>query len=390
MVERVVVAADKFKGSLSAEDVAARVAAGLARAGFGGEVVPVPVADGGDGTVAAALAAGYRRVDLQVPGPVGTAVTASFALLDGTAVIEAAQACGLTLMPPGEFAPLTATSRGVGELILAAARMGAKRIVLGVGGVATTDGGAGLAQALGAELADESGRPLPPGGAALSRLASIELSGLADLAGVEFWLASDVDNPLLGAVGAASVYGPQKGASADDVRVLEAGLARWAELAEASVASSRAAVGARVADAPGAGAAGGLGFAALLLLGARMRPGIELLLELAAFGQRLDGARLVITGEGSLDAQTLHGKAPVGVARAAAAHTPPVPVVAVAGRCALSPDQLRAAGISAAYAVTDLESDPGRCMTNAGPLVERLAERIAADWLGSPMSTQSN
>ena len=390
MVERVVVAADKFKGSLSAEDVAARVAAGLARAGFGGEVVPVPVADGGDGTVAAALAAGYRRVDLQVPGPVGTAVTASFALLDGTAVIEAAQACGLTLLPPGEFAPLTATSRGVGELILAAARMGAKRIVLGVGGVATTDGGAGLAQALGAELADESGRPLPPGGAALSRLASIELSGLADLAGVEFWLASDVDNPLLGAVGAASVYGPQKGASADDVRVLEAGLARWAELAEASVASSRAAVGARVADAPGAGAAGGLGFAALLLLGARMRPGIELLLELAAFGQRLDGARLVITGEGSLDAQTLHGKAPVGVARAAAAHTPPVPVVAVAGRCALSPDQLRAAGISAAYAVTDLESDPGRCMTNAGPLVERLAERIAADWLGTPMSTQSN
>ena len=381
MVERVVVAADKFKGSLSAEDVAARVAAGLARAGFGGEVVPVPVADGGDGTVAAALAAGYRRVDLQVPGPVGTAVTASFALLDGTAVIEAAQACGLTLMPPGEFAPLTATSRGVGELILAAARMGAKRIVLGVGGVATTDGGAGLAQALGAELADESGRPLPPGGAALSRLASIELSGLADLAGVEFWLASDVDNPLLGAVGAASVYGPQKGASADDVRVLEAGLARWAELAEASVASSRAAVGARVADAPGAGAAGGLGFAALLLLGARMRPGIELLLELAAFGQRLDGARLVITGEGSLDAQTLHGKAPVGVARAAAAHRPPVPVVAVAGRCTLSPDELRAAGISAAYAITDIESDVARCMANAGPLVQRLAERIAAEWL---------
>jgi glycerate kinase len=196
-----------------------------------------------------------------------------------------------------------------------------------------------------------------------------------------------VDNPLLGGSGAAAVYGPQKGASDDDVRVLEAGLARWADLAEAAVDARLAGAGAgrrsrhRVADEPGAGAAGGLGFAALLFLGARMRPGIELLLELAAFGERLDGARLVITGEGSLDAQTLHGKAPVGVARAAAGHTPPVPVVAVAGRCTLSSDELRAAGISAAYAATDLETDLERCMANAGPLVERLAERIAADWL---------
>ena len=207
---------------------------------------------------------------------------------------------------------------------------------------------------------------------------------------MEFWLASDVDNPLLGGSGAAAVYGPQKGASDDDVRVLEAGLARWADLAEAAVDARPGGVGVarrrarsrhRAADEPGAGAAGGLGFAALLFLGARMRPGIELLLELAAFGERLDGARLVITGEGSLDAQTLHGKAPVGVARAAAGHTPPVPVVAVAGRCTLSSDELRAAGISAAYAATDLETDLGRCMANAGPLVERLAERIAADWL---------
>jgi glycerate 2-kinase len=387
MVERVVVASDKFKGSLPASDVTAWVASGLALAGFGGEVVAAPVADGGDGTVDAAVSAGYDRVDIEVGGPVGAAVTASFALLDGTAVIEAAQACGLTLLPPGELAPLTATSRGVGELILAAERMGAKRIVLGVGGVATTDGGAGLVQALGARLADAAGRELPPGGAALGRLASLDLSALRDLPGVEFWLASDVDNPLLGESGAAAVYGPQKGASDDDVRVLEAGLARWADLAEAAVAIGPAGVGAgplpgRVAEQPGAGAAGGLGFAALLFLGARMRPGIELLLELASFGEWLDGARLVITGEGSLDAQTLRGKAPVGVARAAAAHTPPVPVVAVAGRCTLSPDELRAAGISAAYAVSDIEPDPVLRMANAGPLVERLAERIAADWLG--------
>jgi glycerate kinase len=376
MIERVVVAPDKFKGSLAASEVAARVAAGLVRGGFAGEVEPLPVADGGDGTVAAAVSAGFRRVEIGVRGPVGRNVTASYALRDDTAVIEAAQACGLTLLPPGSLAPLTATSRGVGELIVTARRMGAKRIVLGVGGVATTDGGAGLLQALGARLTDDNARELGPGGAALARLAALDLSRLRDLSGVEFLLASDVDNPLLGPSGAAAVYGPQKGASPSDVELLEAGLRRWADVAEATV---RAFPSAR--DAPGAGAAGGIGFAALLFLGARMRPGIELLLELASFGSRLDGARLVITGEGSLDRQTLHGKAPAGVARAAAAHDPAVPVVAVAGRCTLTPDELRRAGIDRAYALTDIEPDVGRCMAEAGPLVERLAEQIAADWL---------
>jgi glycerate kinase len=377
MGERVVVAPDKFKGSLTAAAVAARVAAGLARAGFAGEIEALPVADGGDGTVAAAVSAGFRRVELGVRGPVGKNVTASYALLGDTAVIEAAQACGLTLLAPDSLAPLTATSRGVGELILTASRMGAKRIVLGVGGVATTDGGAGLLQALGARLTDDKGRELPPGGAALARLAALDLSRLRDLGGAEILLASDVDNPLLGPAGAATVYGPQKGASAAEVRLLEAGLRRWADVTEAAAGRPAA-----FRDAPGAGAAGGIGFAALLFLGARMRPGIELLLELASFGARLDRARLVITGEGSLDRQTLHGKAPVGVARAAAAHRPAVPVVAVAGRCTLTPDELRAVGIARAYALSDLEPDVGRSIANAGPLVERLAERIAADWLG--------
>jgi glycerate kinase len=376
MRERVVVAPDKFKGSLTAAEVAAGVAAGLARGGFAGEIEVLPVADGGDGTVAAAVSAGFRRVELGVRGPVGKNVTASYALLDDTAVIEAAQACGLALMPPGCLAPLTATSRGVGELILTASRMGAKRIVLGVGGVATTDGGAGLLQALGARLEDDKGRELPGGGAALARLATLDLSRLRGLSGVEFLLASDVDNPLLGPAGAAAVYAPQKGATSDEVRLLEAGLRRWADITEAAVGGPLP-----VRDAPGAGAAGGIGFAALLFLGARMQPGIELLLELAGFGSRLDRARLVITGEGSLDAQTLHGKAPVGVARAAAAHNPAVPVVAVAGRCTLTPDELRAAGIARAYVLSDIEPDIERCMAEAGPLVERLAERIAADWL---------
>jgi glycerate 2-kinase len=375
MGERVVVAPDKFKGSLAAAEVAARVAAGLADGGFAGDVEILPVADGGDGTVTAAVSAGFRRVELGVRGPVGKSVTASYALRDDTAVIEAAQACGLTLLPPGSLAPLTATSRGVGELILTARRMGAKRIVLGVGGVATTDGGAGLLQALGARLTDVKGRELPPGGAALARLDTLDLASLRDLSGVEFLLASDVDNPLLGPSGAAAVYAPQKGASPSEVELLEAGLRQWADIAEAAVGA------APVRDAAGAGAAGGLGFAALLFLGARMRPGIELLLELASFGSRLDGARLVITGEGSLDAQTLHGKAPVGVARAAAAHDPAVPVVAVAGRCTLTADELRKAGIDRAYALTDIEPDINRCIAEAGPLVERLAEQIAADWL---------
>jgi len=393
---RVVVAPDKFKGSLTAAEVAARVAAGLARGGFAGEIVSQPVADGGDGTVAAAVSAGFRPVELPVHGPTGTQVTAAYALRGDVAVIEAAQACGLTLLPRDSLAPLTATSRGVGELVLAACRAGARRIVLGLGGVATTDGGAGLVQALGARLADESGRELPPGGAALARLDSLDLTGLPDRSGVEFLLASDVDNPLLGPYGAAAVYGPQKGASPSDVALLEAGLRRWADVAEAvaggpagraSPADAPGLAGLAVPargparDVPGAGAAGGLGFAALLFLSARMRPGIELLLELASFGSLLDGARLVITGEGSLDEQTLHGKAPVGVARAAAAHSPGAPVVAVAGRCTLTAEQLRAAGIAACYALADLESDLSRSIAQAGPLVEQLAERIAADWL---------
>jgi glycerate 2-kinase len=374
MTDHVLVAPDKFKGSLSAEQVAARVASGLARGGFAGEAVLMPVADGGDGTVDAAVASGYRRIDVTVRGPVGDPVTASLAMLDGTAVIEAAQACGLTLLPAGSLAPLTATSYGVGELILAAAELGASRVVLGLGGVATTDGGAGLIQALGARLTDDSGRELAAGGGALAGLGKLDLSRLRDLSDIEFLVASDVDNPLLGPQGAAAVYAPQKGASASDVRLLETGLARWADVAEE-------AYGRAARENAGAGAAGGLGFGALLVLGARIQPGISLLLEMLSIAERLDGARLVITGEGALDTQTLRGKAPLGVARAAAAHSPAVPVVAVTGVCTLSPAQLNAAGIAAAYALTDIEPDRARSMAEAGPLVERLAERIAADWL---------
>jgi glycerate kinase len=373
-MSHVVIAPDKFKGTLSAAQVAAHVAAGLDRACPGLRNVQVPVADGGDGTIDAAEAAGYRRVELGVRGPTGRPTTAAVAFHEGTAIIESAQASGLSRLPDGVPAPLTASSRGAGELIGAAVRMGAKRIVLGLGGVACTDGGAGLVTALGARLLDESGAELPPGGAALARLHRIDVSGLTDLSGTEVIAATDVDNRLLGERGAAAVYAPQKGASAEEVTILEDGLARWADVTEQ-------ALGRRIRDDPGAGAAGGLGFAALAYLGARMRPGIELLLELLSFAGHLPGARLVITGEGALDTQTLHGKAPAGVARATAAAAPGVPVVAVAGICSLTAEQLRSADIAAAYALADIEPDLTRCLEQAGPLLEELAAILARDWI---------
>lgn len=366
----VVIAPDKFKGTLSAAQVAGHVAAGLERARPEVRALCVPVADGGEGTVEAAVAAGYRRVEIGVRGPAGGPVTASLAFDGTTAIIEAAQACGLTLLPPGQLAPLTATSRGVGELILAAARMRARRIVLGLGGVATTDGGSGMVRALGVKLFDAAHHELPPGGGALRDLSVLDVSDIRDLTGIEFIVATDVDNPLLGPAGAAAVYGPHKGASPADVAVLEAGLSRWAEAADPK---------SQFRYMPGAGAAGGIGFAAFAFLGAQVARGIGLLLDLMSFDRRLADASLVITGEGALDAQTLRGKAPAGVARAAAERG--IPVVAVAGICSLDPGTLASTGIAHAYALTDIEPDLARCHAEAGPLLEQLAIRIAADWL---------
>ena len=373
-MSHVVIAPDKFKGTLTAAQVAASVAAGLDRVRPGLATVQVPIADGGDGTVDAAQAAGYRRVEMGVRGPTGQATTAAFALSEGTAIIESAQACGLSKLPDGVTAPLTASSRGVGELILAAVRMRARRIVVGLGGVASTDGGAGLVTALGARLLDESGTEIPPGGAALARLHRIDVSRLKDLSGTEVVAAIDVDNPLLGPNGAAAVYAPQKGATPEDVACLEDGLSRWADVAEG-------ALGRVSRQKPGAGAAGGLGFAALAFLGATIRPGSELMLDARSVTRHLSGARLVVTGEGALDHQSLRGKAPVGVARAAAATAPDLPVVAVTGVCSLTAAELRSVGISAAYALADIEPDLDRCREQAGPLLEEAAGLLARDWI---------
>jgi glycerate kinase len=379
---RVVVAPDKFKGSLSAPDVARAVGAGLARAVPGLTAVPVPVADGGEGTLEAAEAAGFRRVLVRVSGPTGAPLDSALAVRGRTAVVEMATASGLAVLPGGVPAALEATSLGTGELVRAALDRGCTEVVLAVGGSACTDGGAGLLVGLGARLLDAQGRDLLPGGAALRDLDRVDLSGLDPrLSSLRVVLASDVDNPLLGPKGAAAVYGPQKGATPNDVDVLEAGLRRWVAVLVDVLGPSAAAL----AEEPGAGAAGGVGYAGLVALGAVRRPGIDVVLNLVDFAGHLPGADLVITGEGSLDAQTLHGKAPAGVATAARAAG--IPVVAVAGRCLISSEDLRPAGIDAAYALTDLEADQQRCMREARPLLERLAERIAHDRMAAATPT---
>ncbi|MFJ9038257.1 glycerate kinase [Streptomyces sp. NPDC102406] len=374
----VLIAADKFKGSLTAVQVAQRVTAGLRRVAPDIDIVSVPVADGGDGTVAAAVAAGFERREVRVTGPLGEPVTAAYALREGTAVVEMAEASGLQLLPEGVFAPLTATTYGSGEVIAAALDAGARTIVFGVGGSATTDGGAGMLAALGARFLDAAGAPVGPGGGALATLACADLSGLdARLADVEIVLASDVDNPLTGPKGAPAVYGPQKGATPEDVAALDAALAHYAK-----VLGESGSVGPKArehAASPGAGAAGGVGYGALVGLGASFRPGIEVMLDVLGFAPALEGATLVITGEGSLDEQTLHGKAPAGVA--AAARAAGIEVVAVCGRLALDPASLGRAGIRRAYALTDLEPDVARCIAEAGPILEDVAERIAGDFL---------
>ncbi|GLZ31352.1 glycerate kinase [Lentzea sp. NBRC 105346] len=331
MIGHCVVAPDKFKGSLTAPEVADAVAHGLLAVAPDLDVRCLPVADGGDGTVDAAVAAGFVKVGRWVTGPVGRPVPAHFAVRGTTAVVEVAAASGLALLD--QPAPLDATSYGTGELLVSALDLGCTTIVLGVGGSACTDGGLGMLDALGGRSFD----------------------------GIEFVLASDVDNPLLGPSGAAAVYGPQKGASPEQVGILEERLTRVAQRAP------------ELAGVPGAGAAGGIGFAALTL-GAVRRPGIEVVLDLIGFASQLEGARLVITGEGSLDQQTRYGKAPAGVVAASG----DVPVVAVAGRCSIHPGEL---GLKAAYALLDIEPDVTRCMAQAATLLQFAGGRIARDWL---------
>ncbi|GGI00494.1 glycerate kinase [Arthrobacter liuii] len=389
---RIVIAPDKFKGSLSAPEVCAHLEKGLQR-GAGGnlDVVRIPVADGGEGTLDAAVGSGFTRRTATVCGPTGQPVEAEFAVRGHEAVIEMATASGLALVPsvqkggrPDSADATTATSLGTGQLIRAALDAGCRRIVLGVGGSANTDGGAGLLRGLGARFLDSRNNELPPGGAALANLHSIDFTDFEPrLVDTRFVLASDVDNPLLGAQGAAAVFGPQKGATRQDVGMLDAALARFVEVLAREIGFRAV----KAAEAPGAGAAGGVGYAAIAVLAATRRPGIDVVLEFTGLADRLGGADLVITGEGSLDEQSLLGKTPMGVARAAAAQG--VPVVAVCGRTTLDRDQAAAAGFGNIHALTALESDVNRCIAEAGPLLEQLGTQISAGLAANRPATAS-
>lgn len=370
---RVVLAPDKFKGCLSATEVASALAAGIGRVQPAAEITLLPVADGGDGTVEAALSVGFEPVEVDALGPTGEPVQATYGLRDGRAVIELADVVGQSRLPDGKPEPLTSSTYGLGVVIADALDRGVEEVVLGVGGSASTDGGAGMMQALGLGLLDDTGEPVARGGAALRDARSLDVTGLHERIGqIDVLIASDVDNPLLGPAGAAEVFGPQKGASTSDVETLEQGLGQWSRLVEEVS-------GRDLAGTPGAGAAGGTPFAALAFLGATIKPGIELILDLIGFADAVRGADLVVTGEGSLDEQSLLGKAPIGVSNAVRATG--IPVVAVAGRCGLSEEQLHEAGIRAGYPLSDLEPDAARSIANAEALLRETGERIAEQWL---------
>ena len=330
---KVVIAPDSFKGALSAPEVAEAIASGLRRVFPDAECALLPVADGGEGTAAAlASATGGELLAESVTGPLGEPVEARWALLgDGrTAVVELAEAAGLTLVPADRRDPRVTTTRGVGELLLAAARHpGVSRLLVGLGGSATNDGGAGILHALGFRLRTAAGEELPPGGAALAHLASVETTGMALPRALEVVIACDVDNPLAGPRGASAVFGPQKGATPDDVARLDAALAHYAsKMAETT--------GRDVSAVPGAGAAGGAAAGLLWAFPeAQLRPGIDLVLDAVDFEARLRGADLVLTGEGRLDAQTLGGTVVAGVARRARAAGVPAVGAIVGG---LAPD----------------------------------------------------
>ena len=371
---KIVIAPDSFKESLSAPDVAAAIARGWQRVFPHAEVLLRPMADGGEGTVDAVLAAtGGQRRECTVRGPLGEPVQAHWGWLgEGTAVLEMAAASGLHWVPRERRDATITSSYGTGELIRAALDAGARRIILGLGGSATNDGGCGLLQALGVRFLDAHDRELPPGGAALARLARIDIGAMdSRLLQARVEIAADVDNPLCGPRGASHVFGPQKGASPQQVEVLDAALGRYASVVAATLGEDHS-------QLPGVGAAGGLGFAAKAFLHASFRPGIELVAELSGLAEAVQGADLVITGEGRLDSQSLHGKAPVGVARIARAAG--VPVIALAGSLGEGYQAVYEAGIEAAFSLTSGPQSLEQAMSGAAAELQARACDLARLW----------
>jgi glycerate kinase len=368
---KILIAPNALKGSLSACEAAEALAAGSRRALPNAELVLLPVADGGDG-LARVLGDALQATpqSLPVTGPVGQPVEATwlYSRENRTAIIEMAAAAGLALLDPSKLAPMTASTYGVGELILAALDKGAQRILLGIGGSATTDGGMGMAKALGVVFRDAQGSILEANGDRLIEIAEIDITGLdTRLGAVQIQVICDVDNPLLGARGAATVFAPQKGADTTQVEQLEAGLTHLAEVLDSSL-------GKDVRDTPGAGAAGGLGAGSIAFLDAELQPGAQLVLDLLHFDEALKGADLVITAEGRLDGQTAFGKAPAAVARRARAAG--IPCIAIAGSLGDGMDALDAIGITAAYTLCRGPASLEDAMLNAASHLQETATQV--------------
>lgn len=365
----VLLAPDKFKGTLTAAQVADALRRGISLTAPQLRILSCPIADGGDGTVDAALAAGSTEHTTSVTGPTGQVRSARWALQGDVAVLELAETVGLHALPGGELAPRTASTRGLGELLRAAVGAGARTILVGLGGSASTDGGAGLLQGLGAHLLAADGTDIAPGLEGLDTLVSADLGpALTVLEGVTLIAANDVTNPLLGEDGAAAVYGPQKGIAADRIG--------WADETLAAAARVLDPEGAH-RDQPGAGAAGGTGFA-LFLLGAIQRSGADAVFELVGVDALLGEADVVVTGEGKLDAQTLQGKGPAEVARRARQRG--LPVAAVAGAVTLTSEQLDSAGIADAWDLTSLAGSTRRALQDGERLLVEVGRELGP-WL---------
>jgi glycerate kinase len=373
---RMVVAPDKFRGSLSAAEAARALARGVRAADPSAVVDEVPMADGGEGTVEALVAAtrGTFR-EAEVTGPLGEPVRARFGLLGHgtTAALEMASVSGLALVPPDRRDPSRTTTRGTGELLLAAVEAGARRVVLGIGGSATNDGGAGLAQALGYRLLDRDGRDIGPGGGSLDRLARIDPSGRDHrLDGVEVEVACDVDNPLCGPRGASAVYGPQKGADPDMIRSLDRNLGHLAGIVVRDL-------GLTVAEIPGAGAAGGLGAGLVAFASARLERGVTLVIRAVGLADRLRGADLCLTGEGAIDASSAFGKTAVGVARLA--RSLGVPTLALAGTLGPGSETVLAEGVDGLFSLCPGPIALEEAVARAPELLERAAEHAVRGFL---------
>lgn len=368
---KIVVAPGAFKHSLSAETAAQAMALGLQRSGLKAEIIIAPIADGGNGTLAAFMNvnSGGQLIKVKVNDPLDRPIEAEFGLLDdGTAVVEMALASGLELLERSELDPLRSSTFGTGQLLKAALEAGAKRVIVGVGGSATVDGGAGCAQALGVALMDAYGQNISHGGGNLQQLFMIDSQGLdSRWKKVEVLVASDVDNPVLGERGAAAVFGPQKGANPQQVAILEENLRHFFMMV-------RDQLGKDVMTTPGSGAAGALAGGLMTFLNARIESGVDLILRYSGFVEHLRDANLVITGEGHLDEQTIGGKAPLGVARLAREHS--VPTVALVGGLNVDDATLHAAGIHAALPVVTAPMTLEEALSRAEELVERAALRL--------------